>query len=81
MINWTNIENKYKSNLETLQKMNPYELLEVGVNVNLTDLKKAYRKKMKLYHPDKADEFMKKYNQEVTKLINNAYQELVKLIS
>ena len=78
---WTNIENKYKSNLEILQKMSPYELLEVGENVNLIDLKKAYRKMVKLYHPDKADAFMKKYNQEVTKLINKAYQDLVKQIS
>ena len=78
---WKNIENKYASRIEELRNMTPHQLLEVGENATKQEIRRAYRRKIKLYHPDNADEFMRDYCQEVTKLINIAYEELLKSIN
>jgi DnaJ-class molecular chaperone len=72
---WENIDTSYKNRLEILAHMKPLELFEVQPSCSEQDLKKAYREKMKLYHPDKTHPFMKEYGEEVTKLINIAYKK------
>jgi len=79
-MNWKNIGNKYKSNLERLRSLSPYELLEVNPGVSSEELRQAYIAKIKVYHPDKSGKFMESYCQEVTKLINSAYEDLQKLV-
>lgn len=78
-MNWRDLGNKYKSRLEELEQMTSYEILEVDKTATLTDLKKAYRKKIRIYHPDGADSFLREYTEEVSKLINKAYQDLLKI--
>ena len=78
-MNWKDLGNNYKPRLEELEKMTSYEILEVNANVTLIDPKKAYRNKIRIYHPDGADGFMREYTEEVSKLINKAYQDLLKI--
>lgn len=80
-MNWKDLGSKYTPRIEELERMTSYEILEVDTNVTLTDLKKAYRKKIRIYHPDGADGFMKEYTQEVAKLLNKAYHDLLERIS
>ena len=71
---WRDIDNKYYARIEELRDKTPYELLEVSATDSMDDIKKAYRKKIKLYHPDRTDNFMKSYSQEVVKLLNQAIE-------
>lgn len=75
---WLRAENKYKSHLEKLKLLSAYELLGVDSNVSKEDLQKAYRNKIKIYHPDRAGKFMRAYCEEVTKLLNSAYEDIEK---
>lgn len=77
---WKNLHKNYNSYIDKLRKMTAYEILEVSSDITEKELKEAYLKKITLYHPDTTDEFMKKYNEEVSKLINNAFQKILKEI-
>lgn len=81
MIDWQDITPGYKSRLDKLRAMTPYELLDVATGVSLAELKNAYRKKVLTHHPDKNDPFMKQYAEEYTKLINLAYEQIKREVS
>jgi preprotein translocase subunit Sec63 len=70
---------KLRQNINRKNK-NPYTILELDPNCSLQDIKNAYRKKVKQYHPDKlsqcADEF-KLLAELRTKEINWAYDRLM----
>lgn len=53
--------------------VNYYEILGVNKDVNNYELKKAYRKLAKMYHPDTNNN---ENSDEIFKLINNAYEIL-----
>ncbi len=57
-----------------------YANLELPYGADLEAVKKAYRKLMKQYHPDKfsSDPEKQKIATEITKGLNKAYQELEK---
>lgn len=74
---WTPIRGEYHSELERMKGLDPYELLEIAQNASLEEIKKAYRSKVKIYHPDGADEFLMDYILEVTKLLNDAYKTIL----
>jgi DnaJ-class molecular chaperone len=74
---WINSQKLLADELDRLSKLTPEELLGVTRQAGPADIQKAYRLKVKVYHPDKADTFMKLYNQEVTKLLNAAYKFLI----
>ena len=67
----------YQSKLEQLKTLTPNEILEVGRDASIQEIKAAHRAKMKIYHPDKNSDFTKEYAEEVGKLLNNAYQALL----
>ena len=73
---WKDIK-KYSSHLEELKRMSPHELLGLSENATPSQIKSAYRKKVKTYHPDKTDPFMREFSQEYTKLIIQAYEILM----
>lgn len=78
---WTNIEiKKYNSQIDKLKNMSPYELLEITENSEISEIKAAYRKKMKIYHPDKNTAFSKEYGENVSKILNDAYDKLLKKV-
>ena len=71
---WTNLDLGYKNRLETLRALSPYELLGVEPDASMAEVKRAFRLKVMLYHPDQADVFMRAHGEEVTKLLNLAMQ-------
>lgn len=73
---WKDLNQAYKGRLEILAAKSPHELLAVDADASSGDIKSAYLRLVKAYHPDVADPFMAKHNQEVLKLINAAYERL-----
>lgn len=80
MMKWKNYNHCYLSNIESLKSKTPYKLLEVSKSASREEIKKAFRNKIKLYHPDGKDPFITKYCEEVTKLINSAMDQILKEI-
>lgn len=57
---------------------NPYEVLGINKNATREDIKKAYKKLVKKYHPDKyVDNPLRELAEEKLKEINNAYNFLI----
>jgi curved DNA-binding protein CbpA len=73
---WKNIDLGYENKLELLKKQSPYELLGLSNDATLKETKKAYKRKVLLYHPDRTDEFMTNYSEEVIKLLNKAVDKI-----
>ena len=59
-----------------------YRLLDVSISANLDDIKKAYKEKIKYYHPDRhADNpVLLKVSTDKTRQIVEAYKMLVEFI-
>lgn len=73
---WKDLNQGYKDHVAALAARTPRELLGVGEDATADDIKSAYLRMVKVYHPDVSDSFMAKHNQEVLKLINAAYEKL-----
>jgi DnaJ-class molecular chaperone len=75
---WKNIDNSYTNQIDKIKDQTPYERLGVDRSTSLNDVKKAYRRKVSLYHPDRTDSFMTGYSEEVVKLLNQAVEHIKK---
>jgi curved DNA-binding protein CbpA len=75
---WRDLNKRYKDRLAALSAMTPHERLGVPPDAGPEEIKAAYLRLVKAYHPDGSDTFMIKHNQEVLKLINSAYEILRK---
>jgi DnaJ-class molecular chaperone len=73
---WKDLNRGYKDRIAALAAMTPRELLGIRSDASAEDIKSAYLRMVKAYHPDVSDPFMAKHNQEVLKLINAAYEQL-----
>ena len=73
---WKNLQQGYSSRIEQMARLSPRELLGIDTTASKDDIKAAYLRLVKAYHPDKADPFMEMHNLEMTKLINAAYEKL-----
>ncbi len=73
---WKDRSVAYQNHLKHLATLDEFELLGVPRDVSSKDLKAAYRMKVKTYHPDQAHPFLRKYNEEVLKLINGAFSKI-----
>lgn len=75
---WRDLATNYKGAAERLRVKSPSEILRVPENGSIDDIKKAYRRLAKIYHPDKSDPFVQSSNEEVLKIINSAYESLAR---
>jgi molecular chaperone DnaJ len=75
---WRDIPNGYTDRPEILRGLKPHEVLQVGEGASLAEVKAAYRRLVKIYHPDKSHEFVQTSNAEVLKIINEAYETMAK---
>ncbi len=73
-----NLNQGYADRLAALSAMRPHELFGVNVDASPEEIKAAYIRMVKAYHPDTSDPFMARHNQEVLKLVNIAYEKLEK---
>ena len=73
---WKNIETSYQNQIEKIRSQSPYERLGLEYGATMDEVKKAYRKKIKLYHPDKTDGFMSVHGEELSKLLNQAVEQI-----
>lgn len=75
---WKNIDTNYKNQIDNLKNQNPYERLGIDYGATMDDVKKAYKRKIRLYHPDRTDDFMSEHGQEFSKLLNQAVEQIKK---
>jgi molecular chaperone DnaJ len=75
---WRDIPKKYADRLEALRGQKPHEVLQVSEGASLDQVKAAYRRLVKIYHPDKSHQFVQSSNAEVMKIINDAYRVMTK---
>jgi curved DNA-binding protein CbpA len=75
---WNELNRPYESLLEELRKMAPHDLLGVPPGASASEIRSAYRRKISRSHPDRSSFFMRSTDQEISKLINSAYDALMK---
>jgi DnaJ-class molecular chaperone len=73
---WREANRPYKSLIDDLRNKAPHDLLETTSDSTSGEIRSAYLAKIKAYHPDRADPFMREHFEEVVKLLNRAYEEL-----
>ncbi len=71
---WRPLNGKYRDRIEVLRAMPPHELLGVAADATPENIKRAYRRKARAYHPDRIDPFLRPHGEEIMKLLNRAYQ-------
>lgn len=75
---WRELDRGYSDHLEQVRSKSPEELLGVEPNASSEQIKAAYRRLAKVYHPDRADGFLRQNNAEVLKVVNSAYATLMR---
>jgi DnaJ-class molecular chaperone len=76
---WRELQRGYEDRLTQLRALlerDPYAILGSSSDATDHQVKLAYRRTMATYHPDRQDEFLRSYAQEVAKLANSAYQKI-----
>ncbi len=74
---WQNRLPRLPDELSRLRELAPHDLLNISSEASVQDIKHAYRQMAKLYHPDRADAFMRKHNEQVIKLVISAYKSMM----
>ena len=74
---WKERRTSYQSLLEDWQARTPHEILGVSEAASPEEIKKRYRRLVRLYHPDRSDPFMLAIKEEILKCINGAYTTLM----
>ena len=75
---WVHLTTSYSDRISEFKSLNPYERLGLHHGASNQNIRDAYLKLIRVYHPDKADPFMARYHEEITKLINEAYERIQK---
>lgn len=76
---WTDVPREYPDRLERLRKSlesDPYSVLDVASSASNDEVRAAYRRKVRAYHPDRQDDFIRAHAQEVLKIVNSAYEKV-----
>ena len=74
---WKDLNSEYQDPICELSKKTHYEIHGILENSNEDEIKNAYKRLARKYHPDKSVEFLKLINSEKMKLINSAYNKLM----
>ena len=74
---WRNRKPELSDELSRLSGLEAHELFNIARDANVEEIKRAYHQLVKIYHPDKSDPFMRKYNEQVIKIINEAHERLI----
>jgi curved DNA-binding protein CbpA len=74
---WRSLRAGYRNPLEGLRRMRPHEILGLPEHPTALEVKHAYRAKVKAYHPDRVDPFLRPQAEEMVKLLNAAYAALM----
>jgi DnaJ-class molecular chaperone len=75
---WRDLPRGYADRPDFLRGLPPHEVMQVAEHASAEEVKAAYRRLVKIYHPDRAHEFVQASNTEVLKIINEAYQTLLR---
>ncbi len=75
---WADRTQGWKDVLQEAQHKAPHEVLGVRPDAPKGEIRAAYLSLVKRYHPDKSDQFMQTFNGEMLKLINSAYEEMMR---
>lgn len=62
--------------LDRLRNQAPHELLGVSEAADEPTVRHAYRERVRLYHPDTVDPFLRAHGEEMVKLLNRAYRAM-----
>lgn len=79
---WKDIPNAYQDRVALLRNQlaeDPFSVLEISFTASNDEIRLAYRKKVRAYHPDRQDEFVRLHAQEVIKVINSAYEHICRV--
>jgi DnaJ-class molecular chaperone len=66
-----------RNELKRLAQLAPNEVLRVPADASTAEITRAFRRLIKVYHPDRAHPFMRLHNQEVCRIIISAYRHLL----
>lgn len=81
---WRDIKGDYRDRIDALRSelsRDPYAILGVGPQATDEEVKRAYRHKVRAYHPDGKDTFVRAHAEEVMKIVNAAYDRIFQLRS
>lgn len=76
---WREISQQYNDQIAKLRAnlaQDPYKLLGLSSSASDDEIKRAYRKHVRAYHPDKQSAFMRAHGQEMVKIVNEAYERI-----
>ena len=76
---WRNIPNAYQDRIAELAaqlELDPFAVLGIEASASDDEIRLAYRKRVRAYHPDRQDEFIRLHAQEVIKIVNSAYERI-----
>ncbi|GGA51400.1 J domain-containing protein [Dyella nitratireducens] len=79
---WRNIPNAYQDRIAELTaqlEQDPFAVLGIEASASDDEIRLAYRKRVRAYHPDRQDEFIRLHAQEVIKIVNSAYERICRV--
>jgi len=74
---WRDAHPPHEDLLQRFAALPPEEVLGVSPAAGRSELRAAWLRLLKVYHPDRSDPFLQAHNEEMVKLINQAYQVLL----
>ncbi len=74
---WKDRRTSYRSLLEEWATKSPREILGVSEDAPPDEIKRQYRRLVRLYHPDRSDPFLAATMEEILKHINRAFSSLM----
>lgn len=74
---WRPLDGKHRDRIEILRDMPAHELLGIAADASAQEIKQAYRRKARAYHPDRLDPFLRPHGEEIMRLLNRAYEVML----